>query len=82
MKTKPVTTDSGELTPKKMLEYLVLDAKDQGEMFGHIGVESIEKARQKALDAIAYYKEIKNDSIRRSKRIALYNQCLELIEKI
>ena len=70
------------MTPKELLKYLVEDGKLQMYTFQSFSDEDLNKARQGALDSIAYYKEIKKILSKREDRKELYNQCLELIETL
>lgn len=70
------------MTPKELLKYLVEDGKLQMYTFQSFSDEDLNKARQRALDAISHYKEMKKNLSEREDRKDLYNQCLELIEKL
>ena len=70
------------MTPKELLKYLVEDGKQQMYIFQSFSDEDLNKARQRALDAISYYKEMKINLSEREDRKELYNQCLELIKKL
>ncbi len=70
------------MTPKELLKYLVEDGQQQMIIFQSFSDEDLNKARQRALDAISYYKEMKINLSEREDRKELYNQCLELIKKL
>lgn len=70
------------MTPKELLKYLVEDGQQQMIIFQSFSDEDLNKARQRALDAISYYKEMKKNLSEREDRKELYNQCLELIESL
>lgn len=70
------------MTPKELLKYLVEDGQQQMIIFQSFSDEDLNKARQRALDAISYYKEMKINLSEREDRKELYNQCLELIESL
>lgn len=70
------------MTPKEFLKNLIEENKTESAFFDSITVDSLNNARKRALESISYYKEIKKSLSEKEKRKELFNQCLQLIEKI